>query len=207
MSQKIDFLIVGSGIAGLSYALKVAAHGKVLMLTKASKDESNTKYAQGGIAAVTTAIDSFEKHINDTLVAGGEICDRETVEIVVREAPQRIKELIEWGTQFDKTKNGEYDLAKEGGHSDHRILHHKDNTGFEIERALLQAVNSHLNIEVRDHYFALDIITQHHLGVTVNSRTPGIECYGIYALNTRTNNVETILAKSILMATGVVFVV
>lgn len=202
MTQKVDFLIVGSGIAGLSYALKVANAGKVLMLTKANKDESNTKYAQGGIAAVTTDTDSFEKHVQDTLIAGDFICDRETVEIVVREAPQRIQELIEWGTEFDKTQSGEYDLAKEGGHSDHRILHHKDNTGFEIERALLQAVNSHQNIEVRDHYFALDIITQHHLGVTVNSKTPGIECYGIYALNTRNGEVETILAKSILMATG-----
>lgn len=202
MSQKIDFLIVGSGIAGLSYALKVAEHGKVLMITKANKDESNTKYAQGGIAAVTTDSDSFEKHVNDTLVAGDFICDRETVEIVVREAPERIKELIDWGTEFDKTQNGNYDLAKEGGHSDHRILHHKDNTGFEIERALLQAVNNHPNIEVRAHYFALDIITQHHLGVIVNSKTPGIECYGIYALNTESNKVETILAKSILMATG-----
>ena len=115
---------------------------------------------------------------------------------------RRTTERLGCAAYFDKTKNGEYDLAKEGGHSDHRILHHKDNTGFEIERALLQAVNSHPNIEVRDHYFALDIITQHHLGVTVNSKTPGIECYGIYALNTRTGAVETILAKSILMATG-----
>ncbi len=202
MAQKIDFLIVGSGIAGLSYALKVATHGKVLMLTKADKDESNTKYAQGGIAAVINSTDSFEKHVQDTLVAGDFICDRETVEIVVREAPLRIQELIEWGTQFDKTHNGEFDLAKEGGHSDHRILHHKDNTGFEIERALLLAVNAHPNIEVKDHYFALDIITQHHLGVTVNSKTPGIECYGIYALNTKTKHVETLLAKSIVMATG-----
>jgi L-aspartate oxidase len=202
MQLKTDFLIVGSGIAGLSYALKVATHGTVLMLTKANKDESNTKYAQGGIAAVTTSTDSFEKHVQDTLIAGDFICDRETVEIVVREAPERIQELIDWGTEFDKTQSGAYDLAKEGGHSDHRILHHKDNTGFEIERALLTAVNSHPNIEVRDHYFALELITQHHLGVTVNSKTPGIECYGIYALNSKTNQVETLLAKSILMATG-----
>lgn len=199
---KADFLIVGSGIAGLSYALKVADHGKVLMLTKANKEESNTKYAQGGIAAVTTPSDSFEKHVQDTLVAGDFLCDKETVELVVREAPQRIAELIEWGTHFDKNKSGEYDLAKEGGHSDHRILHHKDNTGLEIERALLKALHMHPNIEIRDHYFALDIITQHHLGVVVNSKTPGIECYGIYALNTKTNEVETIIAKSILMATG-----
>lgn len=202
MALKVDFLIVGSGIAGLSYALKVADKGKVLMLTKANKDESNTKYAQGGIAAVITKEDSFEKHVNDTLVAGDFLCNREVVEMVVREAPNRIKELIDWGTRFDKTQSGDYDLAKEGGHSDHRILHHKDNTGFEIERALLQAVQAHPSIEIRDHYFAIDIITQHHLGVVVNSKTPGIECYGIYALNTKTNVVETILAKTILMATG-----
>ncbi len=202
MTKKVDFLIIGSGIAGLSYALKVAAHGSVLMITKANKDESNTKYAQGGIAAVTTASDSFDKHVQDTLVAGDFICDKEIVEIVVKEGPLRIQELIDWGTHFDKNQGGEYDLAKEGGHSDHRILHHKDNTGYEIERALLQAVLLHPSIEIRDHYFALDIITQHHLGVTLNSKTPGIECYGIYALNTRSNEVETILAKSILMATG-----
>ena len=202
MALKVDFLIVGSGIAGLSYALKVADKGKVLMLTKANKDESNTKYAQGGIAAVITKEDSFEKHVNDTLIAGDFLCDKEVVEIVVREAPERIKELINWGTRFDKTQSGDYDLAKEGGHSDHRILHHKDNTGFEIERALLQAVHAHPSIEIRDHYFAIDIITQHHLGVVVNSKTPGIECFGIYALNTKTDVVETILAKTILMATG-----
>lgn len=202
MPKKTDFLIVGSGIAGLSYALKVAAHGKVCMITKADEDESNTKYAQGGIAAVMYSPDSYEKHIKDTLIAGDGICNEEVVRMVITESTERINELIAWGANFDKTESGEYDLAKEGGHSEYRILHHKDNTGFEIERALLAAVHKHPNIEILDHYFAIDILTQHHLGIEVNSKTPGIECYGAYVLNRKTNKVETILAKVTLMATG-----
>ena len=202
MKRKIDFLIIGSGIAGLSYALKVAQHGKVCMITKANEDESNTKYAQGGIAAVMYSPDSFEKHIQDTLIAGDGICDEEIVRMVINESTERVNELIAWGAKFDKTESGEYDLAKEGGHSEHRILHHKDNTGYEIERALLAAIHKHENIEILDHHFAIDILTQHHLGKEVNSRTPDIECYGAYVLNLRSNKIETILAKTILMATG-----
>jgi len=202
MTKKADFLIIGSGIAGLSYALKVAPYGKVCMITKANEDESNTKYAQGGIAAVMYSPDSYQKHVEDTLIAGDGICDEEVVRMVITESTERINELINWGAKFDKTSSGEYDLAKEGGHSEHRILHHKDNTGFEIERALLAAVHKHPNIEILDHYFAIDILTQHHLGIEVNSRTPDIECYGAYVLNLRTNKIETFLAKIILMATG-----
>ncbi len=202
MKKKVDFLIIGSGVAGLSYALKVAPYGKVCMVTKANEDESNTKYAQGGIAAVMVGTDSYEKHIQDTLIAGDGICDEEVVRMVITESTERVKELIEWGAQFDKNEKGEYDLAREGGHSEHRILHHKDNTGFEIERALLEAVHKHPNIEIFDHHFAIDILTQHHLGKEVNSRTPGIECYGAYVLNLKTNKIETILAKVTLMATG-----
>lgn len=172
------------------------------MITKAKEDESNTKYAQGGIAAVMHHPDSYEKHIKDTLIAGDGICDEEVVRMVISESTERINELISWGASFDKTSNGEYDLAKEGGHSEHRILHHKDNTGFEIERALLAQVHSHPNIEILDHHFAIDILTQHHLGIEVNSRTPGIECYGAYVLNLRTHKIETVLAKTTLMATG-----
>lgn len=193
---------MGSGIAGLSYALKVAPYGKVCMITKANEDESNTKYAQGGIAAVMHHPDSYEKHIKDTLIAGDGMCDEEVVRMVINESTERINELIKWGASFDKTSSGAYDLAKEGGHSEHRILHHKDNTGFEIERALLTQVHSHPNIEILDHHFAIDILTQHHLGIEVNSRTPGIECYGAYVLNLRTKKIETILAKTTLMATG-----
>jgi L-aspartate oxidase len=202
MKRKIDFLIIGSGVAGLSYALKVAEHGEVCMITKANEDESNTKYAQGGIAAVMYSPDSYEKHIQDTLIAGDGICDEEIVRMVISESTERVNELISWGAKFDKTESGEYDLAKEGGHSEHRILHHKDNTGYEIERALLAAVHKHPNIEILDHHFAIDILTQHHLGEEVNSRTPNIECYGAYVLNLRSNKIETILAKTILMAAG-----
>ncbi|MFL5764655.1 MAG: L-aspartate oxidase [Bacteroidia bacterium] len=202
MKRKVDFLIIGSGIAGLSYALKVAQHGKVCMITKASEDESNTKYAQGGIAAVMYSPDSYQKHIEDTLIAGDGICDEEVVRMVITESTERVNELIAWGAKFDKTENGEFDLAREGGHSEHRILHHKDNTGFEIERALLSAVHKHPDIEILDHHFAIDILTQHHLGKEVNSRTPDIECYGAYVLNLRSNKIETVLAKTILMATG-----
>jgi L-aspartate oxidase len=202
MKRRVDFLIIGSGIAGLSYALKVAAHGKVLILTKANEDESNTKYAQGGIAAVMYSPDTYEKHIQDTLICGDGLCNEDVVRMVVTESTERIKELIEWGAQFDKNSSGEFDLGKEGGHSENRILHHKDNTGFEIERALLAQVHAHPNIEILDHYFALELLTQHHLGKKVTSKSTNIECYGVYALNTNTNRIEQILAKLTLMATG-----
>lgn len=202
MEKTVDFLIIGSGIAGLSYALKVAEYGKVLMLTKASPDETNTKYAQGGIAAVMYEPDSYEKHINDTIIAGDGLCNKEVVNVVVKESTQCIEELIRWGTNFDKTNDGEFDLAKEGGHSEHRILHHKDNTGYEIERALLERINQHRNIEVLDYYFSLEIITQHHLGEYINSKTENIDCFGVYALNQKNGEVEKILAKVTVMATG-----
>lgn len=199
---KTDFLIIGSGIAGLTYALKVAKHGNVILITKSNEDESNTKYAQGGIAAVMYSPDSYEKHINDTLICGDGLCNEEVVRMVITESTERVQELAEWGAQFDKTPEGEYELAKEGGHSERRILHHKDITGFEIERALLVQVHSHPNIKIYDHHFAVDIITQHHLGEEVNSRTPGIRCFGAYVLNTKTAEVEAVLSKITLMATG-----
>ncbi|MBL7883590.1 MAG: L-aspartate oxidase [Bacteroidia bacterium] len=202
MRKRTDFLIIGSGIAGLSYALKVAKHGKVSIITKSDESESNTKYAQGGIAAVLYDTDSYEKHIQDTLIAGDGICDEEVVRMVITESTARVNELIEWGANFDKNESGEFDLAKEGGHSEHRILHHKDITGYEIERALLQAVHKHPNIEILDHHFAIDILTQHHLGKEVNSRTPNIECFGAYVLDLKTNKIITILAKTTLMASG-----
>lgn len=200
--RKVDFLIVGSGIAGLSFALKAAERGKVLIVTKSNEDESNTKYAQGGVAVVTDHEDSFEKHIQDTNIAGDGLCNPEVVENVVKEGPDRIAELIAYGTSFDKEDSGEYDLAKEGGHSEHRILHYKDITGYEIERALLAKVHQNPNIEILTHYFAVDLITQHHLGVHVDRKSTNIECYGIYAFNTHSHQVEKILAKVTLMATG-----
>lgn len=200
--RKVDFLVIGSGIAGLSFALKAADHGKVLIVTKSNEDESNTKYAQGGVAAVVDKSDSFEQHIVDTQIAGDGLCDVEIVENVVREAPERINELISYGTSFDKSDAGVYDLAKEGGHSAHRILHYKDITGYEIERSLLQKIHEHPNIEMLTHYFAIDLITQHHLGEFVDKQREDIKCYGIYAFNTNTHQVDKILSKITVMASG-----
>lgn len=201
-NRKTDFLIVGSGIAGLSFALKASQLGKVLIITKSNEDESNTKYAQGGVAVVVDESDSFDDHIRDTHIAGDGLCDPQVVENVIKEGPDRINELIAYGTVFDREDSGEYDLAKEGGHSAHRILHYKDITGYEIERALLEQVHQNPNIEILTHYFAVDLITQHHLGIHVNKRSEDITCYGIYALNTANNHVEKILSKVTLMATG-----
>jgi L-aspartate oxidase len=201
-----DFLVIGSGIAGLTYALKVAEQfpeRKITVITKAHTDETNTKYAQGGIAGVTDfENDSFEKHINDTLIAGDGLCNEQVVEVVVREGVERIKELIAWGAKFDKDIDGDYSLGKEGGHSEFRILHHKDVTGKEMERALVDMVMSKPNIDIIKHCFVLDLITQHHLGFLVTKATPDIECYGVYALNTENNQIETIIAKITLLATG-----
>lgn len=203
MKRNVDFLVIGSGIAGLSFALKAAKHGKVLIVTKASEDESNTKYAQGGVAVVVDKLeDSFAKHIEDTLIAGDGLCDEEVVKIVVEEGPERIREIIDYGTNFDKTNEGIYDLAKEGGHSEFRVLHYKDITGFEMERALLEQIHKNPNIEIITHYFAVDLITQHHLGVFVDKSTTDITCYGVYAFNTNTHEVDTVQAKVTVMASG-----
>ncbi len=196
-----DYLVIGSGIAGLSFALKAANHGKVCIVTKSSEDESNTKYAQGGVAVVIDKSDSYEKHIEDTLIAGDGLCLEAIVEMVVKEGPERIKEIVAYGTNFDKDIKGDYHLAKEGGHSEHRVLHFKDITGYEIEKALLNKIHQHPNIEILSHYFALEIITEHHLGQSIN-KTSNISCYGIYALNTISGQVEKIISKITLMASG-----
>ena len=202
MELNVDYLVIGSGIAGLSYALKAADHGQVLIVTKSNEDESNTKYAQGGVAVVVDKSDSFDDHINDTLIAGDGLCDPDIVEKVVSEGPDRIQEIIDYGTQFDKVSKSEYDLAKEGGHSAHRVLHYKDITGFEIERALLAKVHEHPNIQILTHYFVVDLITQHHLGRFVDKNTADICCYGVYVLDTGTHQVGKILSKITVMASG-----
>ena len=205
MIKKYDFLIIGSGVAGMSYALKVARakKGKIAIICKTTIDEANTTKAQGGIASVTNlAVDNFDKHIEDTMIAGDYISDREAVEQVVRNAPSQIRELVEWGVNFDKNDDGQFDLHREGGHSEFRILHHADDTGFEIQRGLIEAVRANPDIEVLENHFAVEIITQHHLGMRVTRRTPGIECYGAYVLNPDTGKVDTYLSKITLMATG-----
>ena len=204
--METDFLVIGSGIAGLTYALKVAEacpEKTVTILTKTRSDETNTKYAQGGVAGVMDFDnDSFEKHIEDTMIAGDGLCDKAIVEVVVNEGVERIKELITWGANFDKDKYGDYALGREGGHSEYRILHHKDVTGKEMERALLEAIKGKPNIHLISHCFVLDIITQHHLGFLITKSTPDIECYGVYVLNLNTNKIEKIVAGITLMATG-----
>jgi L-aspartate oxidase len=200
--NKVDFLVIGSGIAGLNYALRAAEYGTVMIITKSDEDESNTKYAQGGIASVIDPDDSFEKHVQDTLIAGDGLCDESVVRMVIQEGPARINDIIGWGADFDKKPTGEFDLAREGGHSESRILHYKDVTGLEIERKLLAKIHQHPNISLYTHYFAIDIITGHHLGETITRNSENISCYGVYALNIKTGEVDTILSKSVLMATG-----
>ena len=203
MVRKFDFLVIGSGIAGMSFALKVAHKGKVALICKSGLEEANTYFAQGGVASVTNLlVDNFDKHIEDTMNAGDWISDRAAVEKVVREAPAQIEELIKWGVDFDKNEKGEFDLHREGGHSEFRILHHKDNTGAEIQDSLIKAVQRHPNITVIENQFAIEILTQHHLGVTVTRQTPDIKCYGAYILDPKTGKVDTYLAKVTLMATG-----
>jgi L-aspartate oxidase len=199
--KQFDFLILGSGIAGLSFALKVAPLGRVGIITKKDRAESNTNYAQGGIAAVTSKEDSFELHVRDTLEAGAGLCKEAVVRTIVEEGPARIAELIELGMQFsERESNGgarELDLGKEGGHSKRRILHAKDVTGREIERALLAAVAARPNIEIFENHFAIDLITAQKHGLAADN-----SCLGVYVLDKKTGHVETFAASATLLATG-----
>ena len=203
MTYEYDYLVIGSGIAGMSFALKVAATGRVALICKTKLEEANTYFAQGGVASVTNLeVDDFEKHINDTLIAGDWLSDPEAVKKVVTNAPAQIRELINWGVDFDKKEDGTFDLHREGGHSEFRILHHADNTGAEIQQSLIEAVKANPNIDIYEDHFAIEIITQHHLGKIVTRRTPDITCYGAYVLNPTTGKVDTFLARITLMATG-----
>lgn len=203
MVKKYDFLVIGSGIAGMSFALKVAHKGSVALICKTTLEDANTYFAQGGVASVTNLlVDNFDKHIEDTMIAGDYISDRQAVEKVVREAPAQIQQLINWGVEFDKKADGAFDLHREGGHSEFRILHHADNTGAEIQDSLIKAIRRHPNITIYDNHFAIEILTQHHMGMVVTRQTPDVECYGAYILDISTNEVHTFLSKITLMATG-----
>lgn len=202
MNKVCDFLVIGSGIAGLSYALKVADKGKVIIVTKSSLTLTNTHYAQGGISSVTYLPDTVEQHIEDTMVCGSGKNSRAVVELVVQQAHTQINQLIAWGVEFDKRQNGLYELAREGGHSQNRILHHKDYTGAEIEDRLSEKVRQHPNIEILEYHFAVDLLTQHHLGKLVKRSIPGTECYGAYVLDIKQRQVFTLLSRVTILATG-----
>jgi L-aspartate oxidase len=203
---KTDFLVIGSGIAGLSFAVKAASEfpdKQVTIITKSKVIESNTRYAQGGIAVVTDfEHDNFEKHKKDTEIAGDGLCDTEIVDLVVHEGPARLKEIIRLGTDFDKTPEGDYELGLEGAHSARRILHHKDETGFNIQSSLLKEVTRLPNIEILEYHFALDLITQHHLGEKVTRRRKDIQCYGAYVMNLTNDRIETYVSGATILATG-----
>lgn len=206
MTNTSDILVIGGGVAGLSFAIWMAERRpelKITVLTKTNTSESNTRYAQGGVAAVwNDKVDDYKKHIADTMDAGDELSDEAVVKIVVEEGPKRVAEIIEWGARFDKNKEGSYDLGREGGHSENRILHYKDLTGWEIQRTLNEKVKEYKNVTFLEHYFAINLITQHHLGVLTTRLSPNIECYGAYALNKVTNKIETFVAKTTILATG-----
>lgn len=203
MTREYDYLVIGSGIAGMSFALKVAQSAKVALICKTTLPEANTDLAQGGIASVTNLeVDDFDKHIKDTMIAGDYLSDPAAVEKVVKNAPSQIQELLRWGVDFDRADDGSFDLHREGGHSEFRILHHADNTGHEIQRSLNEQVRSNPNIDVFEHYFAIEIITQHHLGKIVTRRTPDITCYGAYVLDQKSGRVDTFLSRVTVMATG-----
>jgi L-aspartate oxidase len=198
--HRYDYVVLGSGIAGLTFALNVAEKGSVAVITKKNRAESNTNYAQGGIAVVTSDEDSFDLHVRDTLEAGAGLCNEEVVRGIVEEGPARVNELIELGMSFSERENSnhhELDLGKEGGHSKRRILHAKDITGREIESALLAALGRHRNVAIFENHAAIDLITRRKLGFTTENR-----CVGVYVLDVASGRVEIVAADHVLLATG-----
>jgi L-aspartate oxidase len=199
--RQFDFVVVGSGLAGLSFARAVARYGTVAIVTKQGRADSSTAWAQGGIACVTSSEDSFELHVKDTLAAGAGLCDEEMVRAIVTEGPARIQELIELGVQFDEREmedgESELDLGREGGHSKRRILHARDVTGREIERALLADIDRDPNITMLEKHMGVDLITAGKLGFATEDH-----CLGIYVLDEATGNVEAIRSDRVILATG-----
>ncbi|MBX5480228.1 MAG: L-aspartate oxidase [Myxococcaceae bacterium] len=193
MSHRFDFLVLGGGVAGLSFALEAARHGSVAVLTKRARHEGNTQYAQGGVAAVISPADSFEEHIEDTLIAGAGLCHRDAVEVTIREGPARVKELIARGAEFTRAADGELDLTREGAHRKRRVVHAGDMTGREVERALLAACDEQPNIVFFPDTTAIDLIRDR------NARTPTV--HGVYALRAN-GTIETFVGRVTILATG-----
>ncbi len=199
---KFDFVVIGSGVAGLHFALRVADHGSVAIVTKRRAAESATNYAQGGIAAVMNSEDSFDAHVQDTLYAGAGLCDETVVNYVIERGPRAIDDLLKWGVNFDRSEKAGsdgpgYDLGREGGHSKRRILHHRDSTGQEIEQSLLRRISAHPSISLYEEHSAIDLLTAHRSGRNESNR-----CLGTYALNSLTGEVDLFLATITLLASG-----
>src|SRR5690554_2179386 len=193
MMRTTNFLVIGSGVAGLSLAIKLAEKlpdKHITVVTKSNQEESNTKYAQGGIAVVTHTEDSYRKHIKDTLICGDGLCNKQVVKMVIKDGPERLRELIRWGAEFDKNSKNELDLGKEGGHSDHRVVHHKDRTSYEIEKTVLAQAGKQKNIDILDYHFALELIVEEN------------QCLGAYVLNEKTSETLMITSDYTVLATG-----
>jgi len=199
-----DFLVIGSGVAGLSFALRAAEKGTVTVITKKERAESNTNYAQGGIASVFDSDDAFEYHIQDTKTAGVGLCNPGAVDAIVREGPDRVRELEAWGVSFTHKMDNqsEFDLGREGGHTRNRIVHAQDRTGMVLEQGLLDRVRNHPNIEMLDDHMAVELITEHHLMLGNKTQEDQIHCWGAYVLNGETGDVEIRLSHVTLLASG-----
>lgn len=206
IQHKTDFLVIGSGIAGLFYALKVSKYGSVAIVTKRDIEESATKYAQGGIASVTSADDSYRLHTQDTLEAGAGLCDQEMVRIIVENGPKMIRELLELGANFSRSPGKEglagFDLGREGGHSKHRIIHASDLTGLEIEKVLINAVKKDKNIQIFENHIAVDIITYSKISSRFQQNNEEDAASGCYVLDKKSGTIKTFLAPTTLLATG-----
>lgn len=201
MTMHADVLVIGSGIAGLFYALRVADSRRVVLVTKKQTVESSTNYAQGGIASVVSGEDSASLHIEDTLIAGAGLCHREVVDIVITEGPALVRELMELGVRFT-TNAGALDLGREGGHSRHRIVHAKDLTGKEIERALVTRARAHPNVTILEDHVALELITEHNLRDAPDQYAPPVHCWGAYVLDKEHSVVKRFLAHTTVLSTG-----